>query len=406
MQDETWQVDGINNPICRALTATPATSRRQVYSKYEWSLYHHENPMFGHFGHGFGVWFTPLGGVTDDTLCAFYGAGPQHQDLAIHQDALILNYFSRNHYGEPGYPIAAGYRRLYGPWLTFFTAGDADQPDAMINAATRTARAEITEHRAGADWVRDSMYPRRDERTMVTGRVRLTDGRPAADFHVILSTQTSAGRVPHRRPTYFARTDDDGRFQLPGIPPAWQPGTTQPGSYTLYVQPAEGSVTDLYTRIDVGVRGRRQHLGDINWSPTSHGTFLWQLGRSDRTSGEFALATLSPARPMPREYEKPGRIPRRPHVRRRHELGADRLVLRPDQSRHLDRPIPPSTAHTPGPRTSRSPRPCSNAAHRQLPSTPRPLAGVIPNNNDSTIARQADRSGYPRTAVLTFPAAR
>jgi rhamnogalacturonan endolyase len=28
----------------------------------------------------------------------------------------------------------------------------------------------------------------------------------------------------------------------------------------------------------------------------------------------------------------------------------------------------------------------------------------LPNNNDSTIARQADRSGYPRTAVLTFPA--
>src|ERR1700752_517739 len=32
------------------------------------------------------------------------------------------------------------------------------------------------------------------------------------------------------------------------------------------------------------------------------------------------------------------------------------------------------------------------------------VTGTLPNNNDSTIARQADRSGYPRTAVLTFPA--
>jgi rhamnogalacturonan endolyase len=32
------------------------------------------------------------------------------------------------------------------------------------------------------------------------------------------------------------------------------------------------------------------------------------------------------------------------------------------------------------------------------------VTGTLPNNNDSTIARQADRSGYPRTAVLSFPA--
>jgi rhamnogalacturonan endolyase len=31
-------------------------------------------------------------------------------------------------------------------------------------------------------------------------------------------------------------------------------------------------------------------------------------------------------------------------------------------------------------------------------------SGVLPNNNDSTIARQADRSGFPRLAVLTFAA--
>jgi rhamnogalacturonan endolyase len=33
-----------------------------------------------------------------------------------------------------------------------------------------------------------------------------------------------------------------------------------------------------------------------------------------------------------------------------------------------------------------------------------PTSGSLPGNNDSTIARQADRSGFPRLATLTFPA--
>lgn len=58
-----------------------------------------ENPFFGHYGidsktgWSFAGLFTPLGGVTHKTSAAFYGVGPNHQDLAIHQDALILNYF-------------------------------------------------------------------------------------------------------------------------------------------------------------------------------------------------------------------------------------------------------------------------------------------------------------------------
>jgi rhamnogalacturonan endolyase len=405
VQDETWRVDGVNQPDLPSPDSNSGNlPAGEVYSKYEWSLYHHENPMFGHFGHGFGVWFTPLGGVTDDTLCAFYGAGPQHQDLAIHQDALILNYFSRNHYGEPAYPIPASYRRLYGPWLTFFTVGDESDPDAMIAQATRTARAEITEHRAGAAWVSDALYPRREQRTNVIGRVRLTDGRPAADFHVILSTQTSTDVFPIAEPTYFVRTDQDGRFRLTGIPPAWQPGSTLAGSYTLYIQPADGSVTELYTRTGVTVQAREHDLGDLDWAPTTHGAFLWQLGRSDRTGGEYALASLSPARPMPREYEKPAMIP-------------GDLTFTVGESWE---PTDWYYAQTnPGTWTIRFPveRAYQGTAYLTVATSMQQrgapavsvngntsITGTLPNNNDSTIARQADRSGYPRTAVLTFPA--
>ena len=59
--------------------------------------------MWGHYGLNatsnvtFGVFFTPLGGVTDKTSAASYGVGPNHDDLALHQTAIILNYFGPNH---------------------------------------------------------------------------------------------------------------------------------------------------------------------------------------------------------------------------------------------------------------------------------------------------------------------
>jgi rhamnogalacturonan endolyase len=129
VQDETWQVDGVNSP---SLPSPDSNSGNlppgEAYSKYEWSLYHHENPMFRTLR----AWHRRL--VHPARRChrrhpvRLLRCGPQHQDLAIHQDALILNYFSRNHYGEPAYPLAAGYRRLYGLWLTFFTVGTRARP--------------------------------------------------------------------------------------------------------------------------------------------------------------------------------------------------------------------------------------------------------------------------------------
>lgn len=98
VQDETWRVDGVNN------AALPCPDDNAgglpagyTYTKYDWSLYHHENPFFGHYGHGAGAWFTPLGGITGATSAANYGVGPNHQDLAIHQDGIILNYMGANH---------------------------------------------------------------------------------------------------------------------------------------------------------------------------------------------------------------------------------------------------------------------------------------------------------------------
>ena len=271
--------------------------------KYNWSLYHHENPMFGHFGHGFGVWFTPLGGVTDETLCAFYGVGPQHQDLAIHQDALILNYFSRNHYGEPAYPIPAGYRRLYGPWLTFFTTGDPDEPDAMIAQARARRPAPRSPRTAPAiAWVSDPLYPspgRADHRH----RPRPAHRRPTCGELPCdpVARRPVADVFPIAEPTYFVRTDADGRFTCPASRP---PGSRAPPSPAR--TPSTSSARRRLGHRPLHPDRRRRRGAATRISATSpghrprHGTFLWQIGtvRPHRRRVRAGRA-LSPARPSP-----------------------------------------------------------------------------------------------------------
>jgi rhamnogalacturonan endolyase len=404
--DETWRIDGINNPNLPSPTSNsgnlPAGS---VYTKYNWSLYHHENPMFGHYGNGFGAWLTPLGGVTEDTLCAFYGVGPQHQDLAIHQDALILNYFGANHYGLPGYHLDAGYRRLYGPWFTYVTKGSASRPDLMIAEAAAIAKAEIAENRSGSSWIVDPLYPTPARRTTVTGTLKLADGRPADGFWVLLSTQTVTDVYTIHEPTYFVKTGPDGRFSLPGIPPAWQIGGTDPGTYTLYAFASKGSVTDQYQQVGITVSGKKQDLGTITWAPTNRTTFLWQIGRADRTTGEFALATGSPVHSEPRSYEKPSEVPGTLNFTigenweptdwyyAQTQGGTWTTTFTLDRAYTGTAHLTVSTAMQSGSRPTVAINGSSTV-----------ITGSLPNNNDSTIARQADRSGYPRIGVLTFPA--
>jgi rhamnogalacturonan endolyase len=163
-------------------------------------------------------------------------------------------------------------------------------------------------------------------------------------------------------------------------------------------------VTDLYTKTGVVVRGRHHDLGDIVWAPASPGTFLWQVGRSDRTGGEYALAALSPARPRPREYEKPATIPGdltftigqswEPTDWYYAQTNPGTWTIRFS----LERAYTGTGYLTVA--TSMQQR---GAPTVEVNGNSAAITGTLPNNNDSTIARQADRSGYPRTALLTFP---
>lgn len=404
VQDETWRIDGINNPNLPSPGSNSGNlAPGTVYTKYNWTLYHRENPMFGHYGNGFGAWFTALGGVTDQTLGAFFGVGPNHQDLAIHQDALILDYFGANHYGLPSYTIQPGYTRLYGPWLTYLTAADPGDDQTLISQAAAIAQTEIAANLSGSDWVSDPLYPAPGRRSTVQGRLRIADGRSAEGFWAVLSTQTATDVYTIHEPTYFVKTAADGSFSLPGIPPAWQPGTTLPGAYTLYLFAAQGSVIDQYTQPGITVQGGVEDLGTITWAPTDRSTFLWQIGGADRMGGEFALATYPPDRSNPRAYEKPSQVP----GDLTYTVGSS---WEPDDWYYAQTNGGTWTVQFDAPRLYSGTAYLTVSSSMQQGHPPTvalngsPATGTLPANNDSTIARQADRSGYPRVATLTFPA--
>jgi rhamnogalacturonan endolyase len=247
VQDETWKMpDG------------------SIYQKYDYSGYLTENPMWGHYGHGFGVWFMPVS-------TEYYAGGPLRQDLLVHQDALILNYFQGAHYGGGGPGAFTGDQKLFGPWFTYINTGE---PAAMIADAKKKAQTE--QARWPYRWMDEPLYPLK--RTRVTGQLKVTGGQSAAGAMVVLAK--SGGEIYKQAGDFifYAKADSAGRFALPHV---------RPGTYAFYAYATQGSITGQMELDNVAVHGATQHLGQVLWSPTHYATLLWQIGKADRMAGEF-----------------------------------------------------------------------------------------------------------------------
>jgi hypothetical protein len=169
--DETWRLPA-NNPI-----GLPAGS---IYSKYDWCLYYAEAPMWGHLGHGFGAWFIPVSTEA-------YAGGPLRQDLAVHQDALILNYLGGGHLGSSGPASGRNGDKIHGPWYVYFNTGDT--LDAIVADAKKTALAE--QKKWPYQWMNEPLYP--TKRTTVTGQLTITHDRSAAYAYIVLAQPVAVG---------------------------------------------------------------------------------------------------------------------------------------------------------------------------------------------------------------------
>jgi rhamnogalacturonan endolyase len=269
--DETWRLpDG------------------SIYQKYDYCLYYSETPAFGHLGHGFGVFFIPVSTES-------YAGGPLRQELAVHQDALILNYIGGGHFSGGGTAAGRNGAKIHGPWYLYFNTGDT--PEAIIADAKKAAAAE--QKKWPYQWVEEPLYP--VKRTTVTGQLKISHDRSAAHAYIILGQPgNSGGRGGGRGGAgggsgsaadrasvlytqagdyiYYVKADADGKFSLPAV---------RPGTYTLYAWQTQGPITQSFARDGVVVSGDTLDLGAVAWDPPWHPNFLWQIGQADRMAGEF-----------------------------------------------------------------------------------------------------------------------
>ena len=191
--------------------------------------------------------------------------------------------------------------------------------------------------------------------------------------------------------TYFVLTASDGSFSIPGVPP---------GTYALYISGGSTSCTvfDVLRREGVVVSSGTTALGRINWTPSdaTH-THLWSIGGIDRSGGEFALGHA------PRDWYLPGAIPGSLTftIGQSHEPTDWYYAQTQGGSWTVAFSLPQTYTGTANLVVSAS---LTQGNSPSVEVNGVSATGRTPSGSDSTLSRQAVRSGYPRLATLTFPA--
>jgi rhamnogalacturonan endolyase len=247
-----------------------------VDAKYDWTLDEWGHRNFGLMGSGIGVFCLKGSGE-------HMQAGPSARELSVHQTTstpILLRHFVAGHYGAGRINLApetnSGWSKLGGPWAFLPVRGE--------NYAAMQAQADARSAELAAEWpyhwIEHPNYLK--ERGAVRGRL-LVKGQPApAGALVVLSPPPAEGQPNWQTMgrdgyQFWSRVGANGEFRIEKI---------VPGAYTLWAV-VDGEFNEFrHDGVQVAAH-RETALGELNWVPPLNGFALWQIGRPDRTAGEF-----------------------------------------------------------------------------------------------------------------------
>ncbi|KAL1859734.1 hypothetical protein Daus18300_009456 [Diaporthe australafricana] len=253
VQDETW--------------ARPDGSG--YITKYDFSAFVREQTAYGVYGEGgVGSWYINAGKD-------YYNGNHLKQELMVHResatgDAVQLNMIHGTHFQVSSSDVfPAG--KVWGPWLWYLNEGDVE--DAEARAQDEFAAWPYA-------WFEDEAY---HSRGSVSGRLVLSDGRPAAHAAVFLGDNEPNKTALDMGSDYYytGYADADGSFTFADVRAAayglqaWSNGS------------AIADVTTSFLRNGVEVAaGEDADLGALEWA-VSNRTRLFQVGDFDRYAYGF-----------------------------------------------------------------------------------------------------------------------
>ncbi|KAH1026428.1 hypothetical protein HUJ05_000098 [Dendroctonus ponderosae] len=241
VQDETWQLaDGT------------------YYTKYDYAGYLRETSYQGVYGNGYGAFVI-------SPSREYHAGGPLKQDLLIHQDSLIANYFVSSHFGTSGLSAPSGWTHIYGPWLIYFNTGS---DSAILSDVANRAQTEKSSW--PYSFVNDDAYPR--SRGTVTGKIT---GQPKAAVMLYDSTETFDDQQLGY--AFTTESDSSGSYTLTNV----RPGTYNVVAYPLAGQGSENLATSTVTV----AAGGTATVSTLNLPEP--GNIIWNIGETDRRSDEF-----------------------------------------------------------------------------------------------------------------------
>ncbi len=275
----------------------PEGERTGRDNKYNYTTVQFDHPAFG-----FASTARKNGFFIVNASEEYLTGAPTKVEFECHRDTnqiaapCVLNYWRSSHYGGGGVDVAKGeaWTKTIGPFLLYCNTGT--DPEAIWKDAIAQQAKEKTKW--PYDWVSGIDYPHKDQRSIVTGTMVLTDplmpsakmtrllvGLTYPDYHITVDRPSSVNSLADitwqndsKHYEFWADgSPATGEFSIPAV---------RPGKYTLHAL-ADG-VLGEFAQADVTIEaGKPLDLGKITWTPVRRGKQLWEIGIPNRSGREY-----------------------------------------------------------------------------------------------------------------------